>query len=229
MEGGFRKDIIMGKNVLLDSDVIRSRFDSNLVYQEHLSRYNFVKKYVKDKLVLDLGCGIGDGTNELSLSAKKVIGTEFDRERLRSAFDNFSNNNLSYLAMDGCRLGFKDNTFGIVISLEVMEHLENQDEFLSEIRRVLKKEGLALISTPNKEIIRIEGTAPNPSHLKELTFKEFREILNKYFSRIGFYGQRRGRGIKGISGTIQYLIRIIDLLKIRRLFHQTIKNNISSK
>lgn len=210
-------------------DIIKTRFDSNLVYKEHLARYNFIQRFVKDKFILDLGCGIGDGTYTLSLDAKKVIGTELDRERLKYAFDNFKNDNLSYLVMDGCFLGFKDNTLDAIISLEVIEHLENQDRFLLEIKRVLKKDGIAIISTPNKKIIRIEGTTPNPFHLKELTLKEFKKLLNNYFRGVEFYGQRRGRGIKGISEFIHYFIRIVDLFKIRRLFPQNFKNDISSK
>jgi ubiquinone/menaquinone biosynthesis C-methylase UbiE len=210
-------------------DIIKTRFNSNLVYKEHLARYNFIRKFVKDKFILDLGCGIGDGTYNLSLEAKRVIGIELDRERLRIASGNFGNGNLNYLVMDGCLLGFKDESFDIVVSLEVIEHLENQNKFLFEINRVLKDRGIAIISTPNKKIIKIEGTEPNPLHLKELTFKEFKKLLKKYFRGIEFYGQRRGRRIKGISGIIHYFIRIIDLFKIRKLFPPTFKNNISTK
>lgn len=199
-------------------NIIKARFDSNLVYQEHLARYNLAKKFVKDKFILDLGCGIGDGTYNLSLEAKKVIGTELDRGRLRCAHDNFSNSNIIYLDMDGCLLGFKDKIFNVVVSLEVIEHLEDQNKFLSEIKRVLKDDGIAIISTPNKEILKAEGTLPNLLHIKELAFREFKKILNKYFKKLEVYGQRRGKGIIGISGTIHHLIRIIDLFKIRKLF-----------
>jgi len=210
-------------------NAIKARFDSNLVYQEHLSRYNFVMKFIKDKFILDSGCGIGNGTYNLSLEANKVIGTELDRDRLRCAFDNFSNNNISYLAMDGCLLGFKDSIFDIAVSLEVIEHLEDQDKFVSEVKRVLKNDGIAIISTPNKEVVKIEGTALNPSHIKELTFKEFKKMLNKYFREIEFYGQKRAKGIKGMSGIIHRFIRIIDIFRIRKLFSQNYRNKISSK
>jgi len=104
---------------------INTRFDSNLVYQEHLARYNFVMKFVKDKFILDLGCGIGDGTYNLSLEANKMVGIELDIDRLKYALDDFANSNLKYLVMDGCFLGFKDNLFDAVVSFEVIEHLEN--------------------------------------------------------------------------------------------------------
>ena len=181
---------------------------------------------MKDKIVLDLGCGIGDSTYDLSKDAKRMIGVELDSERLKCAFDNFSNTNLSYLVMDGCSLGFADNVFNIVVSLEVIEHLEKQDKFLSEIMRVLKDGGIAIISTPNKDILRNEGTKSSSSHIKELTFKEFKAILKKHFSAIELFGQRRGRRIKGIGGFVHYVIRFVDVFNFRKLFSQSLRNNL---
>jgi ubiquinone/menaquinone biosynthesis C-methylase UbiE len=218
---GYHKRIVSEK-----LNVIKIRFDSNLVYQEHLARYNFVKKFVRDKVVLDLGCGIGDGTHELSKYAKKVVGVELDKERLKCAFNNFINTNISYLIMDGCSLGFADNVFDVVASLEVIEHLVKQDKFLSEIKRVLKDSGIVIISTPNKEVVRIEGTRSNPSHIREFTFKEFETILRSYFNSTEFYGQKRGKAIKGIAGTIHYFVRAIDLFNLRKLFPQYYKSRI---
>jgi len=219
----------MGYHKRIDSEklnAMKTRFDSNLVYQEHVARYNFVKKFVRGKIVLDLGCGIGDGTYELSKYAKKLVGVELDRARLKCAFDNFIKTNISYLAMDGCFLAFADNIFDVVVSLEVIEHLEKQDKFLSEIMRILNDGGIAIISTPNKEIVRAEGTRPSSSHIKELTFKEFKVILNKHFSAIELFGQKRGRRIKGISGFAHYVIRFIDVFNMRKFFSQSLRNNL---
>lgn len=210
-------------------DIIKTRFGSNFLYQAHLARYHFVKKFIKNKFIFDLGCGIGTGTHDLSLTAKTVIGAEIDRDRLKHAFDNFNNDNLNYLIMDGCSLGFKDNSFDVVVSLEVIEHLEDQDKLLSEVRRVLKDDGVTIISTPNKEIIKIDGTPPNPSHIKELSLKEFKKILNKYFKRIELYGQIGGKEITGLGREIHYFIRMIDLFGMRKLFSRTLKDDISIK
>ncbi len=210
-------------------DIIEERFESNIGYQEHLARYNFVKELVKDKFILDLGCGIGEGTSLLSSVARKVIGTEIDKNRLIKAQNYFKNDNIDYLVADGCDLSFKDKTFDAVVSLEVIEHLKDQDNFLSEIKRVLKEGGTAIVSTPNRELIKIQGSGPNPDHVKELTFREFKKLILKHFKNAEFYGQKRGRGIEGIGRAIHYFVRTIDIFKIRRLFPKRYKANIYNK
>lgn len=51
---------------------------------------------------------------------------------------------------DGTRLPYPSNTFDIVTSIEVIEHVANPGQMLSEIRRVLKKDGILHITTANK-------------------------------------------------------------------------------
>jgi ubiquinone/menaquinone biosynthesis C-methylase UbiE len=216
------------KNKNLDK-IINTRFGSNLVYQEHLARYKFIKRSVQGKSILEVGCGIGDGTFELAKCAERVIAVELDRKRLKLAFDFFSHPHINYIIMDGCRLGFKDESFDIVISFEVIEHLEDQERYLSEIRRVLKNGGMAIISTPNKDIIRVEGIPNNPEHVKELNKNEFMYLLEKFFQKVELYAQRKGRKIIGITGIIHHILRFLDIFKLRKLFPQRLKNAVSER
>ncbi|MEM7816504.1 MAG: class I SAM-dependent methyltransferase [Candidatus Aenigmatarchaeota archaeon] len=211
------------------ANLIEARFGSNIVYQEHLSRYNFAKEFVKNKFVLDAGCNIGDGTVILAKFAKKIIAVDIDKQAIYYANKYFNVPNIEYLVEDVCNLSFKDNTFDVVVSLEVIEHLLEQERFLYQLNRVLKSDGIAIISTPNREIIKIEGSSSNPTHLKELTYFEFKKFLKKYFKKVEFYGQRRGRGVVGYVGYIHKVIRFLDLFKLRRLFSQNYRNKISDK
>ncbi|MCM8819280.1 MAG: class I SAM-dependent methyltransferase [Candidatus Omnitrophica bacterium] len=209
--------------------LIKERFGSNIVYQEHLSRYYFAKEFVKDKFILDAGCNIGDGTFILASTAKKVIAFDIDRTAINYANKYFKTENIDYFVKDVLNLDFKNKTFDVVVSLEVVEHLLEQDRYLYQLHRVLKDDGLMIISTPNKKIIKIEGSSSNPTHIKELDYPEFKKLLKKYFKKIDFYGQKRGKGIVGYANYIHKIIRAIDFFKLRTLFSQNYRNKISDK
>ncbi len=61
--------------------------------------------------------------------------------------------NCFFTVGDAERLGYKDDSFDIVVCTEVLEHLPNPNETLKEIHRVLKLGGVAIITTPNRENI----------------------------------------------------------------------------
>ena len=213
-----------------EPDILKEYFDSKIVYLEHLSRYNFVKDFIRKKgYILDLGCRIGDGTYILKDLGKIIVGVDIDKKALEYARLYYSNENIKYFVSDACNLSFKSNSFDIVISLEVIEHILDQDSFLLEIKRVLKDSGIAIISTPNRDIIKIQGSTSNPTHIKELSFKEFKLILSKYFKNIKFYGQDRGRNIVGLGIKFHTLIRYLDFLNLRRFFSQDYKNKVYDK
>ncbi|MDD3465758.1 MAG: class I SAM-dependent methyltransferase [Campylobacterales bacterium] len=90
--------------------------------------------------VLDVGCG-SKPYKKYCVNSSEYVGLEIDtpENRRRKKADFF---------YDGSRFPFENNSFDCVLSNEVFEHVFNPVEFLSEINRVLKKEGLLLISVP---------------------------------------------------------------------------------
>jgi len=77
----------MRNNYLERVDLLQSNTG---VYKEHLSLYNFARKFVLDKEVLDIGCGTGYGTFFLSNIAKSVIGVDISIDAINRAKENFS-------------------------------------------------------------------------------------------------------------------------------------------
>ncbi len=61
---------------------------------------------------------------------------------------------------------------------------------LSEIKRVLKPDGILVISSPNKKTYTDDSGVKNEFHVKELYLKEFNDLLSKEFKFINFLGQR---------------------------------------
>ena len=69
----------------------------------------------------------------------------------------------------------------MIICFEAMEHVKEHDTLFSEIKRLLKDDGLLLVSTPNKQIYTDDSGYSNPFHQKELNYYEFSDFLKKYF------------------------------------------------
>ena len=78
----------------------------------------------------------------------------------------------------------------VAICFEALEHIEDHQKLLSEVKRLLTPEGVFVVSTPNKTVYSDEPQFNNPFHVHELYFDEFRELLETYFKNVKFLGQR---------------------------------------
>ena len=99
-------------------------------------------------VVLDLGCDDGVWTSNIAqkVNTKKVYGVEIVEERIIQA----ENMDIIVKKFDlNGKFDFPDNFFDVIHANQVIEHLYNSDNFLSEIYRVLKFGGYAVISTEN--------------------------------------------------------------------------------
>ncbi|OGL45655.1 MAG: hypothetical protein A2W05_01840 [Candidatus Schekmanbacteria bacterium RBG_16_38_10] len=159
------------------------------IYYEHLNRYLLAQKLIRGKRVLDFGCGEGYGSNILSMKASSVIGLDISRETVENARVKYAKGNLNFIIGDCRSIPFKDNYFDVVISFEVIEHLEEQATMIEEANRILSHDGILIISSPNKKVFTEEGGALNKFHVKELYREEFVDLLEKYFSEVFLFGQ----------------------------------------
>lgn len=177
-------------------------------FKNHLKRYEKTLEKIgdpADKLILDVGAY--PGHISLAISLCKSVGGVY----VISDGDETVESNLRFLKSKGIRcmkldiehhkLPFPDNYFDLVIFTEVIEHLTVHPKFcLDEIKRVLKKNGRIILSTPNvadfsniyslirgRNITEIENyyrTKPYAGHRREYTIKEIKELLKQTGFRI---------------------------------------------
>ena len=161
-----------------------------IISLEHWHRYYLAKKIVKNKIVLDIASGEGYGSNLLASVAKLVIGVDVSHEAIGFSNQAYRRDNLKYLQGDCCDIPLEDHSVDIVVSFETIEHHDNHEEMLSEIKRVLRPDGLLIISSPDRHEYNDVPNYNNPHHVKELYTVEFIGLLSKYFSKVSLGDQR---------------------------------------
>jgi len=86
-----------------------------------------------------MGCGDGYGTVHLSSVAEYAVGIDISRETIEQARAKYERHNLAFEVMDCYSLDYPSGRFDLVCSFEVIEHVDDCNKYLSEIRGVLKK------------------------------------------------------------------------------------------
>jgi ubiquinone/menaquinone biosynthesis C-methylase UbiE len=155
---------------------------------EHLHRYAFALSLIKRKNIADIACGEGYGSNLMANYASSVVGIDISTEAIEHAANKYKRPNLNFLNGSATAFPCKDNSMDAVVSFETLEHHDKHDEMMLEIIRVLKNDGLLIMSTPEKENYR-KIDSNNSFHVKELDFKEFSYLIKKYFSFHTFLAQ----------------------------------------
>lgn len=112
-----------------------------------LERINSVVRFNSKNIILDAGCGSGDmGKVLIRKHNAKVYGIDMNKVAIRQAKSFGVHAKLADL--DG-KWPFTSKTFDFVIGAEIIEHVVNPDNFLREANRVLKNNGLVILTTPN--------------------------------------------------------------------------------
>jgi SAM-dependent methyltransferase len=160
-----------------------------MVY-EHWHRYLLAREYAAGKRVLDLPSGEGYGSNLLAGVAESVIGIDIAPDAVAHASQKYRRDNLSYLAASGTNVPLPDASFDFIVSFEMIEHIHEQDAFLREVDRLLKPDGLFMISSPNRPEYTDKTGYKNEFHVKELDRAELRDQLSVYWPHLIWAAQR---------------------------------------
>lgn len=165
--------------------MIPEHHKGNIIYGEHIIRYHAAAEIVKGKKVLDIASGSGYGSLVLAGSAEKVVGVEVDALSVEYAKKHYIRSNLTFMVGDGVDIPLEDDTMDAVVTFETIEHIRDYRKFLQEVKRVLKPNGILIISTPNDK----EFAEGNHFHYHEFTHRELKTLLKKYFKHSDWYYQ----------------------------------------
>lgn len=155
----------------------------------HEKAYEEAALMAQDMVVLDVGCNTGYGTACLARKAVRAVGVDVSPVSVAAAAARFSGSNLEFQHTDGTGLPFEACAFDRVFSFQVIEHVVDCDNYLAELQRVLKTEGLAVFTTPNRQIRLDPDMEPwNPFHVREFSAGELHAVLAPHFAHVEIWG-----------------------------------------
>lgn len=157
---------------------------------EHFHRYFLARELAMNKVVLDIASGEGYGSAILAQGAKQVFGIDISPESIIHAQNRYKTKNIDFLIGNCSSIPLADSTIDLVVCFETIEHHNEHDAMIQEIKRVLNSNGILLISTPDKYNYSERTHYTNPYHKKELYDYEFQQLLRRFFKNIILFGQR---------------------------------------
>jgi len=157
---------------------------------EHLHRYLQACQIATGKVVLDIASGEGYGSAMLASRASKAVGVDISAEAVKHARKRYNKENLEYMVGSCADIPLRDASVDLVVSFETIEHHDQHEKMMQEVRRVLRRTGVLLISSPDKYHYSVETGISNEYHIKELYLHEFKQLLGNYFKNVTYFGQR---------------------------------------
>ena len=160
----------------------------NRVTQEQLERmfhrYCFAANFSQGREILEVACGAGQGLGYLAKRAKRVFGGDYT-ERLLKEAKRYYQERVPLLRLDAHSLPFRDQSFDVVILYEAIYYLAHPEQFLDEARRVLRKGGVLLLATVNKDWSEFN---PSPFSTRYFSVPELSALLREKEFKTEIYG-----------------------------------------
>ncbi len=157
---------------------------------EHEHRYRFCLNLVDGQRVLDIACGEGFGAEMLATPASLVWGVDIDRFAVTHASQTCPRDNLRFLVGACSAIPLPDASVDVVVSFETIEHHDEHEAMMQEIRRVLRPGGALVISSPDRRVYSDERGFHNKFHFRELYAGEYDALLKSHFRHVASFGQR---------------------------------------
>ena len=156
---------------------------------EHWHRYAVAADYAAGKDVLDIACGTGYGSHMLAAVARSVIAIDIDEATIKKATYDYQKPNLHFKTGNIVSIPCNDHSTDLVTCFETLEHITEHDRLMGELKRTLRPQGMAIISTPDKKFYSDLPGYQNPFHAKELYRAEFIGLLKKHFQFVHLSSQ----------------------------------------
>ena len=150
----------------------------NFVFQRSLLAYHRAAELVEGD-VLEVGTGMGYGVEVVAPVTKSFLTID-----KHSPQGIQMPANANFFQMTVPPIDISEKSFDYVVSFQVIEHIQQDKEFVKEVYRVLRSGGRFIVSTPNAPM----SLTRNPWHVREYRAEELKELLMEVFDSVECYG-----------------------------------------
>jgi ubiquinone/menaquinone biosynthesis C-methylase UbiE len=152
--------------------------------QRIVHRYQWAGKYCSNKDVLEVACGTGQGLGYLLNLSKSFEAGDYSKELLAMA-TKYYGERVSLTKFDAQDMPYKDSSKDVIILFEAIYYIPDPEKFVAECKRVLRLNGIVLISVPNNEL---EDFNPSPYSFNYYNKNELAKLFSKFGFQSSFYG-----------------------------------------
>ncbi len=152
----------------------------------HIRRYELAADLIDRidaSIVADLACGTGYGSTVLAHDHDiTYLGVDIDLPTIRYAQKRYGSPTHQFHCASAIELPIGDSEVDLIASFETIEHIEETEKLCAQYARILKPDGLLVVSTPHK-------LGPTPHHVYDWDLEEFINALEPNFKIIELIGQ----------------------------------------
>lgn len=173
--------------------------EENYWFRRHEVVYEALLPRCAGALVAEAGCGEGYGADLIAGVARQVLAMDYDATTAAHVAHRYPR--LDVLRTNLVAMPVRDACVDLVVSLQVIEHLWEQERFLRECRRVLVPGGQLLVSTPNRITFSPGRDTPlNPFHTRELAADELAGLVaDAGFVDVQVLGLHHGPALRALD------------------------------
>lgn len=188
--------------------------------------------------ILELGCGNGSLWKQHLdlLTNSKLVLSDFSYGMIDATQKNIGNlHNITYKVIDIQDIPFEDRSFDVIIANSMLYYIPDIHKGLSEVRRVLKEDGIFYCSTYGEyghteyiaSTLKVFGVTDIVN--KAFTLQNGMNILQEHFSNIIRIDYEDSLAITNVDDLLEYIYSCVSMTNVTNIAYKDMKSLLQSK